>query len=185
MSQNTKSKTRKWKSSFAYPTGESQDSPYRYWVPDLHTKNPGFGIKGGIAGAISEPAEFAGRYIYENYYGDLRKQQFERYARIEYQKFRRGLIDKYKNWSAYNYGRDAFQKTIQKNATYEGSSSKFQTSKKRTYFVRRPKRKSPVQSLYRKRSRFRSYNRYSPSRKQGVQCQCKCKFHARKWKRYR
>ena len=93
------------------------------------------GAKGGIYGAIAEPAEFAGRYAWE-YYGGTEKTR----ALAWY--YQRDLKQKYKNWTAYNYGRDAFQKKIQKKNDYESTYSVLQAPSSYRRQLRGRKRKS-------------------------------------------
>ena len=51
-------------------TTNATSNPYRYWSPDLHTKNPGYGVKAGIAGGFEQPARYLGEYAWRHYGGD-------------------------------------------------------------------------------------------------------------------
>jgi len=76
---------------------QSYDSPYRYWVPDLHVKNPSYGGKAGIYGALSEPAEYLARYAWKHYGGTEKTRALGLLAQKTWK-------ERYFRWRVYNYG---------------------------------------------------------------------------------
>ena len=141
-----------------YPAGKNYEkSPYRYWTPDIHTKNPGFGAKGGILGAFQQPAEYLGRYAWEHYGGTEKSRALSWYYQKE-------LRTRYNRWTMYNYGfpkKNAYEKQ-----TYAGYP-KYKDATPRNRYLRWRKRKQRLQSSYRKKPSWRN--------KQCPRCACRCK----------
>lgn len=76
------------KRGWSLPANVTGSSPYRYHQPDL-IYGSGFkpiGVKGGIGGALSQPAEFAGRYVYEHYGGVEKTRAIGLKAQYEFNK---------------------------------------------------------------------------------------------------
>ncbi len=173
------SKTKK--SKIWSPTNVSTDKPTRYYTPDLiyGRKFAPVGKAGVIAGALQQPVEHLGRYAWEYYGGTEKKRALSLY-------YYRDFKQKYNNWTAYNYGRDAFQKTyVKKNGSYESSYRKLQASGNNRYQLYRRKRKFSSQTISWNQSWKRRYTSNRVRRKQSLQCRCCGKFHTRrKYGRY-
>ncbi len=108
-------------------TRNERNYPYRVYTPDLHTKNPGFGIKAGIGGAVAQPAEYVARYAWERYGGTEKTRALILLAQKEWK-------ERFFRWRMYNYGNASFSK------------KKFRSSSSNTKFQKGPKYRTSKQS---------------------------------------
>ncbi len=128
----------------------TNDLPYRGYSPDLHTKNPGFGVKGGIVGSLQQPAEYLGEYAWRHYGGAEKTRALALKAQHDIPPWLRNVI--------WRHGSKRYQyaKTLSKSKK-NGSSklskdiqkgTKFRASKSRSYKGRFPTKFRHGQSCY-------------------------------------
>lgn len=116
----------KRKSYILSPRSQKYDSPYRYWMPDIHTKNPGFGIKGGVTGALQQPAEYIGRYAWRHYGGTEKTRALAWKAQREIPLWlKKQIIHRY-YWDKY-YAKTLQKKTHVKTNGKTKKSTRFQS----------------------------------------------------------
>ncbi len=124
------------------PRNETYGLPYRGWVPDISTKNPSLGIKGGVLGSIQQPAEYLGRYAWKYYGGDKKVQALAWKAQKEVPVWaKKKVIHRY-YWDKY-YAKVQIKKKFNAKASgtklQESSQLRTYQSKRNYYYSKKSK----------------------------------------------
>ncbi len=173
----------------------SSTIPFRGWVPDISIKNPGLGVKGGIGGALSQPAEVAARYAWKYYEGDRKSRALAHKAQWEFKKYYNKQLGKYiKYWHPkYSNYAVSSKKKFQNGSSYpelqkgsdfrrkQSSSGRvqFPTNYRSGFYSSRPVKRHRCSCPYRRNSKVhRTSLCCSKSNRSG-------KFHVRNYTKNR